>query len=386
MKAVVAGGIATFPVGGVAWDYGQYALGLERLGFEVYYLEDTGMYGYDPITRGYSEDCSYGARFLGESLVALSPAFEARWHLRSAAGETFGMDPSDFAEIIAEADIFLNVSGLCLLRDAYMRCQRKVLIDTDPGWNHFVVFPKWDANPGWQGSHGFRAHDYFFTYAQRIGLPDCPLPALGLTWRPTRPPVVLDCWRRGSPGQKWTTVMTWNNYERPIEHGGVTYGTKELEFVRVETLPSQTPVALEIAIGGVRPPVARLRGLGWSVVDSTRVSATLESYRSYIQGSRGEFSVAKNFYVATRSGWFSCRSVCYLAAGRPVIVQDTGFADLMPTGEGLIAFSGLEDAVRGIDCVERDYAFHQQAAHELARSHFDSNLVLGDLVNQIGLA
>ena len=385
MKAVVAGGIATYPVGGVVWDYGQYALGLERLGFEVYYLEDTGLVAYDAPRREYNEDPTYGIGFLQRSLANLSPSLTDRWHVRTADGRTYGMEPAILAELMAGADLFLNVSGLCLLRNEYMRCVRKVLIDTDPGWNHFINYPRWDANPGWQGTYGFRGHDHFFTYAERMGKANCALPTLGLSWQPIRPLVVRDCWPQASAGERWTTVLTWDNYRGPIEHKGRTYGSKEVEFKRVEDLPSRTLVSLEVAAGGTRPPCERWRSLGWSVVDSTAVSDTAETYRDYILGSRGEFSVAKNVYVATRSGWFSCRSVCYLAAGRPVVVQDTGFSELIPTGLGLLAFSTPEEAVSGIATVEADYPAHQAAARELASTHFDADLVLSEMLDRIGL-
>jgi hypothetical protein len=385
MKAVVAGMIASYPVGGVAWDYGQYALGLERLGFEVYYLEDTGWQTYDPVTGCYGDDCSYAVRFLGETLAQLSPALGRRWHLRNMDGRAFGIPAEEFAEVVAGADLFLNVSGGTLLRDEYMLCRRKVLIDTDPGWNHFRNYPRWDANPVWHGSRGYRAHDHFFTYAERIGRPVCVLPSLGIDWKPTRSPVVRDCWRAEPPGDTWTTVMTWKNFAETITRDGVVYGTKEMEFGRVEELPRRTRARLEVAVGGADPPRERWRSLGWSVVDSQSVSVTPDDYRSYIQRSRGEFSVTKNVYAATESGWFSCRSVCYLAAGRPVVVQDTGFSDFIPTGRGLFAFTDIEGAARGINAVEADYPAHQEAAREMARTYFDSDRVLGELLSRVGL-
>jgi hypothetical protein len=389
MRAVVTGMIATYPVGGVAWDYGQYALGLERLGFEVYYLEDTGLpsYTYDPAVGGYVEDCRHGVRFLKESLALLSPSLADRWHFRAVDGRAYGLTAADAAEVVAGADLLLNVSGGCLLRDEYRPCKRKVFLDTDPGWNHFVIFPRWDARPEAERGQGFRGHDHFFTYARRLGRPDCPLGTFGLTWHPTVPPVVLDCWADGPPGETWTTVMMWNNYQKPVVHEGVTYGSKELEFVRVEGLPARVPAPFEVAVycpnDGV--PRERWRSLGWSVVDGRAVSETAASYRSYVQGSRGEFSVAKNVYVATRCGWFSCRSVCYLAAGRPVVVQDTGFSELLPAGAGVVVFSDLDGAARGVAAVERDYATHWGAARELARDHFDAQRVLGDMLGKVGL-
>jgi hypothetical protein len=385
MRAVVTGMIATYPVGGVVWDYGQYALGLERLGFEVTYLEDTGGPTYDPTRGCYGEDPSYGIAFLGRSLAELSPRVGRRWHFRAPDGRTHGLSPAALAGAVARADLLLNVSGGCLLRDEYMGCPRKVLIDTDPGWNHFVNYPRWDAEPGWQGTHGYRAHDFFLTYAQRLGRPDCPLPGLGLPWRPTRPPVVPDCWEPEPPGEKWTTIMTWDNFRRPIEHGAAAYGTKEREFGRVESLPRRVREPLEVAVGGSGAPVGRWRELGWSVVDSHGVSATAGAYRSYVQASRGEFSVAKNVYAATRCGWFSCRSVCYLAAGRPVVLQDTGFSECVPTGRGLLAFTDLESAARAVESVSADYPDHQEAARALARRHFASDVVLGEVLHLAGL-
>lgn len=385
MKAIVTGMIATYPVGGVLWDYGQYALGLERLGFEVYYLEDTGWQTYDPRRGEYGADCTYAVEFLRNSLVQLSAGLGGRWHFRSMEGGTYGIAPRELARVISEADLFLNVSGGTLLRDEYMSCRRKVFIDTDPGWNHFRNFPRWDAKPAWQGSHGYRAHDFFFTNAERTGRPGCVLPDMGLTWQPTRPPVVMDCWRAEPPGEKWTTVLTWKNFSETITYQGTTYGTKEMEFSKIEDLPRRCRAQLEIAQGGASAPVQAWRDRGWSVVEAQQVSCTLESYRHYVQASRGELSVAKNVYVATRSGWFSCRSVCYLAAGRPVVVQDTGFSEFIPTGEGLFAFGNLEEAADGIAAVEADYPRHQQAARDIAQEYFGSDRVLGDLLKRIGL-
>jgi glycosyltransferase involved in cell wall biosynthesis len=178
--------------------------------------------------------------------------------------------------------------------------------------------------------------------------------------------------------------MTWDNFRRPIEYNGVRYGTKEREFGRVEELPGHTAAALEVAVGGDAPR-ERWRQRGWSVLEAQTVSRTAGDYRAYVQGSRGEFSVAKNVYAATRCGWFSCRSVCYLAAGRPVVAQDTGFAEIIPTGRGLLAFSDLESAAEALAAVEANYGEHQEAARTLARRHFASDVVLGKLLEQVGL-
>lgn len=385
MRIVVSGMIATYPVGGVLWDYGQYALGFEQMGHEVYYLEDTGLETYNPDKGMYGEDCSFGVGFLNNGLSELSPSLGKRWHFRAMNGKSYGLSQEEIEDIIGDADLFLNVSGSCLLRDAYMRCKRKVMIDTDPGWNHFVNYPKWDRKPGWQGARSYREHEHFFTYAEGIGRSECLLPDMGLDWKKTRPPVVMRCWEPEPPAEKWTTVLTWNNFREPIEHEGKVYGTKEMEFPKVEMLPTEVSASFELAVGGSEAPLKRWRNLGWSIVSSEAISRTLGEYRSYIQSSRGEFSVAKNVYVATRSGWFSCRSVCYLAAGRPVVIQDTGFSANIPSGEGIVVFRSLEEAKNGIEKVEHNYLHHQQAARELARKYFSSDVVLNDLLNQVGL-
>jgi hypothetical protein len=383
---MVTGMIATYPVGGVVWDYGQYLLGLEGLGFEVYYLEDTGCPTYDPRRREYTDDCTYAVSYLAQSLGSLSPSLADRWHFRSSENETFGLATAVLSDLIAKADILLNVSGGTLLREEYMATRCKVLIDSDPGWNQFVNFPKWDSNPGWQGTHGYRAHDHFFTYAERIGKSDCSLPDMGLTWRPTRPPVDMASWEASPGSNHWTTVMTWNNFRRPVEYGGRAYGTKEVEFPKIEALPAALPTeSLTLAVGGSEPPIERWRELGWNVIDSHDVSVTPGDYRDFIQRSRGEVSVAKNLYVDTRSGWFSCRSVCYLAAGLPVVVQDTGFSEFLPTGEGLFAFSNGDQAAIAIREIASDYIRHQRRAREVAREHFGADRVLGRLLADIGL-
>ena len=386
MIAVVTGVIATYPVGGVAWDYGQYALGLERLGFDVYYLEDSGLATYDADRNEYGEDPTYGLEFLQDCLGQLSPTLGERWHFRHYDGRTYGLADDDLREVVAACDVFLNVSGLCRLREEYLPARRKVLIDTDPGWNHFHAFPRWDAELGSDDSRSFREHDSFFTYALRLGSAACVLPDLGLSWHPTVPPVVLDCWPLEPPGDRWTTVLTWDNYAKPVLHDGVAYGSKEPELARVEDLPRRVHPTLELAVGGSGAPRERFRELGWSVIESVPVTQTMAAYRSYIGRSRGEFSVAKNIYVATGSGWFSCRSTCYLAAGRPVVLQDTGFSAVLPTGLGLVAFSTPDQAVAGIEAVEADYAAHSKAARRLAEEHFSAERVLSDLLARAGVS
>jgi hypothetical protein len=387
MKAIVTGMIATYPMGGVAWDYCQYAAGFERLGLDVYYLEDTGVpsCAYNPATETFEEDAAYSAAFLAQSLAAFSPTLGRRWHYRSPDGATFGLSEAEFQDVAAEADVLINVSGGTLLRDSYRRCPKKVFIDTDPGWNHFVIFSRWDAKRRDERPLGFRSHDYFFTFAERMGEADCVLPDLGLRWLTTRHPVLPDLWEPRPPGERYTTLMMWNTYGKPVEYGGVRYGSKEVEFEKIEALPGRVPAPLEVAVNGDDAPRERWRSLGWSVVHGAITSRTTEAYRLYVAGSRGELSVAKNIYVATRFGWFSGRSADYLAAGRPVIVQDTGFPEHVPTGEGVLTFSDSDGAASALERIEADYRHHERRVREMAETYFDSGLVLGKLLSEIGL-
>jgi hypothetical protein len=385
VKVIVTGMIASYPLGGVVWDYAQYALALERLGYEVYYLEDTGYLNYDPRERQYVADPSYGVQFLGRSLARLSETLGRRWHLRASDDRMYGMESATFASVLGQAELFLNVSGGTLVREEYLQCRRKVLIDTDPGKNHFLNYPRQDSGKRWSADQGYRSHDFFLTYAERIGRPGCTLPTLGLTWHPTRPPVLLDLWKPVDPASRWTTVMGWNNFSEALEYQGVRYGSKEIEFEKVKEIPRRSSAAFEVATGGA-PPRDEWRSYGWSVLDAHDVSRTADDYRDYIQSSRGEFSVAKNVYVATRSGWFSCRSVCYLAAGRPAVVQDTGFSEIIPCGAGLLAFSSPEEAVDAIERIENDYTRHQTAARRVASEFFSADVVVNQLLADVGMA
>jgi hypothetical protein len=382
VRAVVTGYIATFPVGGVFWDYVQYALGLERLGWEVWYLEDSGTYPYVMAgEEGVTDDWAAAAGYLRDALGAVSPTLGERWCLRATEDDTLGVERDELVDLVAGADLLLNVSATLMLRPEYLPCPRKVLIDTDPGWNQFRWADK-DEPTAW--GPGWGAHDAYFTYAERMGRPDCLVPSRGVSWHPTRPPVVLDCWAEGeAAGDSWTTLLSWNNFAEPVEHGGVTYGSKEREFPRIADLPARVDAPLELAAGGVDPPMQEWRARGWSVVDGPAVSATPDAYRRYVQGSRGELSVAKHVYVAARTGWFSCRSTCYLAAGRPVVVQDTGFSEVVPTGQGLFAFTDGDEAAAAVAAVEADWDRHAAAARDVAERHFAAETVLTALLERL---
>ena len=226
-----------------------------------------------------------------------------------------------------------------------------------------------------------------FSFGENLGGPDCGVPVERLTWLPTRQPVVLDLWDPvAGAGHAYTTVATWRN-RNDVVYAGETYTwSKDLEFAKVLDLARCRPGPFELATSVDADIAARLRAHGWRLADALTVSRDAERYRAYIRGSRGEFTVAKDQNVRLRSGWFSDRSACYLAAGRPVITQDTGFGNVLPTGKGLFAFRDLDDVLAAMDAIETDDEGNRRAAREIAAEYFDAERVVGSLLERAGLA
>jgi hypothetical protein len=386
-RVIVSGLVGVYPVGGVAFDYLQYVLGLAALGCEVVYHEDTWCWPYHPVENRNVAEGDYSAHFIGNFFRAFAPALAGRWHYLHLHQQSFGMPRAAFAEFARTADIFLNVSGAGMIPDELNPNAIKVFLDTDPGYNQIMLVERcaWSENvERWCAS--VAAHDRHFTYAENYGAPDCLVPSAGYAWQPTRMPIVLDLWRglqaEAPPATApWTTVMTWNTWKGALVHRGVEYHGKDAAFAPLIDLPERTPVPLRVAVGGTAAPLERLARHGWDVVDAPSISRTPEQYQRFIAASRGELSPAKHVYTALRTGWFSCRSAAYLAAGRPVVVEDTGFP--IPRGEGLFAFRTPAEALAGIAAVEADYPRHQAAAFEVAREHLAADRVLPELLASI---
>lgn len=387
MRVVVTGMVATYPIGGVAWDYLQYVLGFQALGCDVWYLEDTGQWVYDPVARDFTADLRRNARYLHDALGRLAPAVADRWAVRDPMGAYHGLDRDAVARLCAGADLFLNVSGACWLRDEYRSARVAAFIDTDPAYNQAKLVAV-DAGGGdeetRQSVELLRRHDVFFTLGEHIGAADCRIPTGGLAWKPTRQPIVLDAWANDTtPGPAFTTVMSWKTESAPPVIDGQRYGGKDIEFERILELPRHTDEVLEVALSGDAPR-DRLAAAGWQVVDGTAVSATVDGYRAYLQRSRGEISIAKQAYVGTRSGWFSTRSAAYLAAGRPVVVQDTGWSAHVAPGPGVHAFDDAEQAVAALAAIRADYPRASAHARETAARYFDARDVCRRLLADAG--
>jgi hypothetical protein len=371
------------PLAGIAWQALHYVLGLRRLGYDVWYIEDSGANPYDPRQQSIVEDCSYNIGFV----KAMMERFDLgdRWAYWDAAkDEVHGISKARLLELYGEASALFNLCGATRLRDEHLKCPIRVFVDTDP------VFEQAKIAAGNADSLAYLGmHTHHFTYGENLGNPDCPVPMGTFDWKKTRPPVLVDLWDAGcvAAGPYFSSIATWENKGKDIEVAGETYRwSKHVNFLHFLDLPRQLMQPFRLAMS---PPTAeveaRVREGGWDIVDPVPVSADMQSYRDFVVSSRGEFTVAKDIYVRPNSGWFSDRSVCYLAAGRPVITQETGFSKFVETGRGLFPFGSLEEIREAVAQINADYARHSIGAIEVAYEFFDADAVLRKMVLECDL-
>ncbi|MCS7034139.1 MAG: hypothetical protein NZ561_09105, partial [Phycisphaerae bacterium] len=312
-----------------------------------------------------------------------------RWHYLHLHEHHCGMTAEAWDKVARSADVFLNVSGASMFPDNLNPRCIKVFLDTDPGYNQIVMAtrPAWSENVD-RWVQQVRQHDRHLTYAENLYGEDCILPRLEIDWRPTRCVVTMNPWeqlRQFPPpaDAPFTTVMTWTYFKGPLIFNGVQYGAKAPEYDKFHDLPKRVKVPLALAVSGHTQPAEQIKADGWIQVDAKSASLTPQNYVDFIRDSAGEWSVAKNCYVATRSGWFSCRTACYLAAGRPAVVQETGWSRFLPSGEGLIAFSTMQEAIDGLHRVSDDPHRHRNAAWEIAREYLAPDRVLPPMLEAI---
>ena len=387
LRIVIGGYIGLIPAGGVTWDYIQYPLGFRSLGHDVYYIEDTRLY---PVYQGAGSnwnDASTCVQHLKNVMEYFG--MHDHWGYRDeASGECFGLSAREIAEICASADVFINISCSTFLRDEYRSIPVRILIDSDP---MFTQIQYESGQMFTAGKSGIRelidGHNFHFTFGENIGAEECRIPVSAILWQPTRQPICLDYWQPSPPVEDgaFTTLMNWSA-GKPLLYGNEEWGQKDEEFLKIQELPRVIPgikVALGIAqtVAGNRFNQSALEGFGWEVLDPAKIAADWLQYKDFIRSSAGEFSVAKHTYVKARTGWFSCRSACYLAASRPVIVQETGWSGFIPSGRGAIAFSDQETAVDALKKITKDRAQHSRWARELAADYFDSDKVLASLLD-----
>jgi hypothetical protein len=375
--------VGQMPLAGIAWQAMHYLVGLERLGYDVWYIEDGGANPYDPRVASVMMGCDYNVACLRRAME--SYGFGGRWAYWDAVNDQWhGLPREQVRRLYARADGLINLCGATRLRDEHFACPVRIIVDSDPIYEQIKYA---QADPAARAY--LDAHTHFFSYGENLGSAACPVPLSGIDWRPTRPPVVLDLWPvANDEAPAFTTIATWENKGKDIEFAGTRYfWSKHVNFLRFLDLPRRRPeicfaVAMDPPDAAVR---ARVINAGWRLVNPGPVSSTMDAYREFITTSRGEFTVAKDIYVRPNSGWFSDRSVCYLAAGRPVVTMRTGFGGLYPTGRGLFEYTTEDEALGSIDAIAADYRSHSRAAREIAGEYFAADRVLGRLMAAAGL-
>ncbi len=391
LRIIVGGFLGLLPAGGVTWDYVQYPVGFAALGHDVFYIEDTRLFPVYQKTGSDWNDCSACVEHLKNTMEFFG--MKDRWAYRDeASGRCFGLSEEKIKEIAATADVFVNVSCSTFMRDEYRQIPVRILIDSDPMFTQIQILSEQKFTPGKANlQKAVEAHDFLFTLGENIGQNDCRIPLCDLNWRTTRQPVCLDYWKPApiSTNAGLTTLMNWTAAKN-LEYEDETWGQKDVEFIKFIDLPKQiAEVSLAVAVaqtGGTGRdsfPAEKARKAGWKVLNPETEAADWISYQNFIEKSLGEFSVAKETYVKAKTGWFSCRSACYLAAGRPVITQETGWSKYIPAGNGLFAFNDEKSAIEAIRRVAADVKFHSRRARELAEEFFDSRKVLNSLLEQI---
>jgi hypothetical protein len=379
LTILLSGMVAAVPhQGGATWAVLQYLLGFKRLGHDVFFVEPVEAAALRPAGAHLdrSDNAAYFRRVMGEFGLGQASAL-----LLAGTRRTAGLPYDRLREIARRADVLVNVSGLLADEALTADVPLRVYLDLDPAFTQL-----WHAAEGIDMR--FAGHSHFVTVGQAIGQPGCDVPTCGLAWIPTPQPVVLELWPAAGRVTRdaLTTVANWRGYGS-VEHGGVFYGQKAHSLRRFFALPTLTDEKFELALA-IHPDegrdLAALRDNGWRLLDPARVARTPAGYRRFVRGSRAEFGVAKSGYVAARCGWFSDRSACYLASGRPVVAQETGFSRFLPAGTGLFAFETIDDVLASLEALNGDYGRQARAARAVAEEYLDSDKVLARLLERLG--
>jgi hypothetical protein len=371
--AIVGDALANRPRnGGGAWVRVSYVLGLRRLGFDVFFVEQISPASCTPASVGFFREVTQRFGFGGSAAL-----------IDENGAEIVPLPGNDLLEVAENADVLLNISGNLTWEPLRRRVRRAAYLDLDPGFTQ-----------AWYASGALRdrleGHDVYFTIGENIGAPFCPIPTGGIEWRTTRPFVTLDEWpvSRGGERNLLTTVGSWRGPYGPVTIAERTYGLKAHGFRKVIELPRRARQRFQLALRihpAERDDLDLLARHGWELVDPDAVAFDPDSFRRYVQRSTGEFSAAQEVYAETESGWLSDRTVRYLASAKPALVQETGVSRRLPTGQGLVPYRTLADAVAGAAAIDADYERHCQAARALAEEHFDSGAVLSRLLDDAGV-
>jgi hypothetical protein len=382
LTIVVGGYIVAFPLGGMTWHHLNYLLGLHELGHEVWFLEDSGSYSYpyNPLTCQSSADSTYGREYL-EQTFARYGLPKRYCYYSQFENAHYGLSAKELDDLLARADLLLCVSGVTPVRSTRPRPRRTAVIDTDP------VFTQLRMRHDREFLAYYRQFDAVATFGRLIGGDDCDLPMHGLDWVGTNQPISLQHWpaARADSGA-FTTIGKWEHTtDRHLEYNGRRYlSSKGVEWMKMLDLPRRVTWKMTLGMQSMPAEIAgRFSSHGWDVVDAEKSTLSCESFADFIRNSAGEFTVAKEIYAELPSGWFSDRSSAYLASGRPVVTQRSGFERWLPTGEGLFAFTGIDEAAAALKDIAADYPRHAAAARRIAEEYFDSRKVLTQLLDRV---
>jgi len=381
MARIVLGSyMVRYPLGGMMSWVLQYLLGFKKLGHDVYFVEKSGYANscYDPEKDVMSDDCTFGIRTVKALLARFG--LQDKWCFVDAADNYCGISRFQIEEIFKSADLFVDMGTHGTWLYEAVGTGIRVLVDGEPGFTQMKMENKLAAG------EKLLNYDFYFTTGRNIGTEKSTAPTAGKNWRPLFHPVQVDLFpfKPAKAKAPFTTVMNWQSYE-PIRYSGKTYGHKKEEFWKFLELPSKTKIPIELSVSGKKIPTKRLTEAGWRIRDSHYVTRSFDAFVDYISVSKGEFSICKNGYVATKCGWFSDRSAAYLASGRPVVMQDTGFAEHLPCGRGLFAVRTVDEAAEAIEEINSDDERHSKWARDIAVEYLDTHKVLKRFLNELGI-
>jgi hypothetical protein len=374
------------PFGGQTWLYLNWLRGLHRLGHEVWYVEDDTVWPYDPVQNIITDDCTYAIRHIAGCLERIGMSGSWAFRLADRKGSCWGLSSPKLNALYRSCDLLLNVVGATDLREEHLAAPLRVYIECDPVTAELRL-----ANGDEHTRLAFNNHHRLMTYGENYGASDCGVPLNGCQYGKTRQPVDLELWPMAfdPEARYFTTIGNYRQEGSDVKYKGKIYRwSKHHEWEKVLNLPRRTAQAFELAMWPDRPKDrARLEAHGWRLVPPLQMSLDIfGAYPDYFRRSRAEFTVAKDQNVRLRSGWFSERDVCYLASGKPVIAQETGFSKILPTGKGLFAFTTLDDVLAGIDAINSNYRGHCRAARAIAAEYFDAAKVAARLLKDVGLS
>lgn len=386
LRLVVLGMMGRCPFGGQTWLYLNWLRGLYRLGHEVWYVEDDSVWPYDPEKNEITDHCSYAVRHISRCMERIGLKGQWAFRLADRKEACWGLSETGLVELYRSCDALLNVVGATDLREEHMTAPLRVYVECDPVTAELRL-----ANGDEHTREAFSNHDVIATYGENYDSPDCGVPLNGICYKKTRQPIDLDLWPMAydATAPFFTTIGNYRQSGNDVEYNGTSYHwSKHYEWEKFLELPRRTSQPIQLAMKFDDPMDAeRLRSYGWNLVHPLKMSCDIfGQYPDYFRRSRAELTVAKDQNVRLRSGWFSERAVCYLGSGKPVVAQDTGFATVIPTGEGLFAFNTMEEALQAIHTINADYPRHCKAARVIAEEHFEASKVAARLLKDVGMA